>query len=382
MSSPLESIPCGYLQFSEDCTILTANTHLAKLLCASKQDLEGQNIRLILPKAGQIFFQSYVFPQLKIKGQLNECYFNLRHADGSRLPVLSNFCRQEQPDGTYLYSAVIMHVKKRHDLEDALVRAKGTTDKAISALKKSNDTLARFANMVAHDLKAPMRHMKSLSSFIREDYAHLLDQDGQNLLDNLGKSANRAIHFVEKLLEYGSLNTQNDKLNPVDLHTIVDTACDTLADNIAATSATLHIAPLPTVMGIETQLTQLFQNLISNALKYSKPNVPPKIEIQAIKISNREWEISIQDNGIGIPAEYQANVFDIMYRLHGSDYEGAGIGLATCQWIVRNHLGAIGVGSTIDEGSRFYFTLLADKEQPDLPQPTESHSIHGSNPST
>ncbi len=367
MSSTLENLPCGYLQFSEDGTITAVNTNLATLVGRSKQALEGQSIRLILPKAGHIFFQSYVFPKLKVKSRIDECYLDLRTSSGDRLPVLSNICRQQQPDGTYRYDAIVMYVKKRHQLEDALVRAKSTTDKAIIDLRKSNDALIRFAGMVAHDIKAPMRHIKRLSDFIREDYAHLLDEDGNSMLEKLRTSTDRAIHFVEKLLEYGSMNARDSMPQSVDLRPVVEAVCDTLSDTITNTSATVQIEPLPTVMGIESQLIQLFQNLISNALKYSKPGVPPEIKIQAVKVSNTEWEISIQDNGIGIPAEFQANVFDIMYRLQGSTYEGAGIGLATCQWIVRNHLGTIGVGSTVGKGSQFYFTLRADRQTPNLP---------------
>jgi len=364
MNPTIENLPCGYLQFSEDGIITAANASMVALLDIPKQSLEGQSLQLILPKAGQIFFQSHMFPQFKIKGEINECYFKLRKVNGERVPILSNISCHQQPDGTYVYSAVIMHVQKRHSLEDALVKAKITTDKAIRALEKSNETLSRFANMVAHDLKAPMRHIKHLSSFIREDYAHLLGEDGNDMLDKLGSTANRAIHFIEKLLEYGKLNSESGRLKPVNLQTVIDTACDTLSDVITATAATIQVEPLPVVMGIESQLVQLFQNLISNALKYSQPGIPPVVTIYAVKANDTEWEVSVKDNGVGIPVKYQANVFDIMYRLHGSDHEGAGIGLATCQWIVRNHKGTIGVSSTGNDGSRFYFTLLPSKDTP------------------
>ncbi len=161
---------------------------------------------------------------------------------------------------------------------------------------------------------------------------------------------------MEKLLEYGSLGAKGT-LEAVDLNDVASIASETFGESVVATSATLRVGKLPTVMGIETQLVQLFQNLIGNAIKYRSPDRSPTIDIQATQLGEREWKIWVKDNGVGIPVKHQQDIFEILYRLHGKDQEGAGIGLATCKWIVQNHFGRIGVESNVGEGSSFYFTL-------------------------
>lgn len=357
MNATLENAPCGYIRLSTQGTILAVNTTLADLIGSPKPCIERQPIQSMLPRAGQIFFQTHVFPLLQQHGKLEECYFELSAPTGKRIPVLANFSRVEA-DNTFFYDAIIMCVQKRHDLEETLVQTKIKTDEIIEELEQSNDSLGRFANMVAHDLKSPIRNMKRLSQFIVEDYADKLDDSGKDLLSKLESNSERAIHFIDKLLEYGSINSSST-LQKLDLNKVVQTACDTLSDTISSASATLCIGQLPLVMGLETQLVQLFQNLISNAIKYRDTARSPAITIDAEQLTPDKWRIRVKDNGIGIPEEYQKEIFGILYRLHGTDYEGAGIGLATCEWIIRNHSGTISVESKVGTGSQFYITLLS-----------------------
>jgi signal transduction histidine kinase len=364
MSDILEFAPCGYIRFSETGTIERINTTLANWIGAPKQIIEGQLIQSLLPKAGQIFLQSYIFPQLKFSADLEECHFKLLTRSGERIPVLGNFYWRDRDltdaprlDGSaILYDVIIIRAHKRLELENALVLAQQQADAAVRELKKSNDSLSRFAGMVAHDLKSPLRNINRLAGYLSDDYEDVLDDDGKDLLKKLDSTSQQAIYFVEKLLEYGSLGAKGT-FEAVDLHDVVKIASETFGESISATSATLQIAKLPTVMGIQTQLVQLFQNLIGNAIKYRSPDRALIIDIQATQLGEKEWQIWVKDNGVGIPAQYQQEVFNILYRLHGKDYEGAGIGLATCKWIVQNHFGTIGVESNVDAGSSFYLTL-------------------------
>jgi signal transduction histidine kinase len=364
MSDILEFAPCGYIRFSETGTIERINSTLANWIGAPKQIIEGQLIQSLLPKAGQIFLQSYIFPQIKFSADIEECHFKLLTRAGERIPVLGNFYwsdrdRTDDPklDGSVtLYDVIIIRAHKRHELENALVLAQQKADAAVRELQKSNDSLGRFANMVAHDLKSPLRNINRLAGYLIDDYEDRLDDDGKELLKKLDSTSQRAIYFVEKLLEYGRLGAKST-LEEVDLNDVLTLAGETFSESIAATSAILRIGKLPTVMGIETQLVQLFQNLIGNAIKYRSPDRSPIIDIQATQIGEKEWKIWVKDNGVGIPAKHQQDIFNILYRLHGKEHEGAGIGLATCKWIVQNHFGTIGVESNVDEGSSFYFTL-------------------------
>jgi signal transduction histidine kinase len=366
MNDLLEFAPCGYIRFDETGKIAQINSTLAKWIGAPKQTIEGRSIQSLLPKSGQIFLQSYIFPQLKFSADLEECHFKLLTRSGERIPVLGNFywsdrdrADEPHPDGgAIIYDVIIIRAHKRHELETALLIAQQQADAAVLELQKSNDALGRFANMVAHDLKSPLRNIHRLVEYLSDDYEDVLDDDGKDLLQKLDSTSHRAIYFVEKLLEYGSLGKQH-ALEVVDLNVVAALASEPFSDTFAATSGTLQIGSLPTVMGIETQLIQLFQNLIGNAIKYRSPDRSLLIDISATQISDREDKIWVKDNGVGIPIEYQQDIFDILYRLHGKEYEGAGIGLATCKWIVQNHCGSIGVESQVDVGSSFYFTLRA-----------------------
>lgn len=373
MDPALDYAPCGYLRLSATGVIEAVNQTLEQWIGTSSQILEGQKINQWLPKSGQIFFQSYVFPQIKLSGELEECYFELLSHTGNRIPILANF-RRINPPLAYIqppslegdrqkdlptYDVILMRVPKRRDLENALLLAKRQADEAADSLQQSNDALSRFAGMVAHDLKSSIRQMKIFSQLVVAGLTDALDDRSQDMLNQLIHSADHAVYFVDKLLEYGSLESLKAPLQPIDLNNTVDVVIETLGEFIRKTSATFDIGELPTVLGLEIQLVQLFQNLINNALKYRSPDRPPAIEIKATRANDREWNIWVQDNGIGISPKYQDSIFDILYRLHGSDYEGAGIGLATCQWIVRNHHGTIGVESQLGKGSRFSFTLLS-----------------------
>ncbi len=356
--SELDSLPCGYLRISYTGRIECANQTLVHWLSVSKEELIGEGISKILPKAGQLFFQSYIFPLLTVEGEVEECYFDMVSTTGDRIPIVANF-RSSQENHSAAYEITLVRILKRKSLERDLVQAKRETDTAISALRQSNEALSRFANMVAHDIKAPIRNLKNLSKFITEDYSDKLDEEGKEMLSLLGKAAEKAGSFVDRLLEYGRLESSNGEFKEVDLNEAVAFAVEDLSLSIEENAAKLEIAELPTVLGLESQLVQLFQNLIGNALKYHALDQAPVIRISAERVSSEQWEVSVADNGIGIEEDYREKVFDLLYRLQGSDYDGTGIGLATCKWIVQNHKGHINVESEPGKGSRFYFTLLA-----------------------
>ena len=355
--SILDSVPCGFARFESSGRIIQVNTTLCNWIDRSKQDLIGKNVSFFLPKSGQIFWQSHIMPELKLKGELEECYFKLSTAKKQRIPVLANFrcsCQREQE-----YDVVLFRIQKRYQLEDALIEAKRQADVATKALQYSNETLTRFAGMVAHDLKAPIRNMKRLAEFIIEDYQDLLDEDGQNLLEKLQNAANRGTYFIDRLLEYASLDKDRNQFTKVDLNQALNNACKNLTNAIDEASALININSLPTVWGNQTQLEQLFQNLLGNAIKYRHKDRPLAIEISATQSKDKDWRINVIDNGIGVAPLDRERIFKMMTRLHGQEYEGTGIGLATCKWIVHNHQGTIGVESNDREGCNFYFILPA-----------------------
>lgn len=353
----LDTVPCGYICFDDNGRTIEVNSTLVDWTQRNKSELIGENIMKLLPKAGRLFFQAQILPQIKLSGELEECYFKILDAKNERIPVLGNFRRSQSQDGNY--DLILIRIPRRYLLEDALVKAKKVAERAMQELQASNRNLSRFAGMVAHDLKAPIRNMRRLAEFIVEDYNDVLDEDGRDFLQKLQDAALRATHFIDKLYEYGSLN-DHAQLEVVDLNRVVKIACENLGAPLAETSAILEIDNLPKVWGFETQLVQLFQNIINNAIKYRDRDRHLIIKVYAVRLTSTEWQIWIDDNGIGIAPENFERVFNMLEKLHGNEYEGAGIGLATCKWIVQNHQGTIGIESEIGRGSKFYITLKSE----------------------
>ena len=248
----------------------------------------------------------------------------------------------------------------------AKVRLSRERQAALDELKRSNEALGRFAGVVAHDLRAPIRQMQTFSAFLSEDHRDVLGDDGRDLLDRIEKAAERAFKLIDGMLAYARLDKAGELHADASLRSAVDDAVANLAAFIDETNASIEIGDLPTITGVESQLMQLFQNLINNALKFSHPERQPLIRIEANAEDGDMVEIAVQDNGIGIAAEHQERIFNMLERLHGQGrYEGSGIGLAMCQRIVENHGGRIWCDSKEDHGSRFVFTLARGSVTPE-----------------
>jgi signal transduction histidine kinase len=223
-------------------------------------------------------------------------------------------------------------------------------------LARSNVELEHFAYVASHDLQEPLRMVTTYLSFLEEGYKDRLDEDADEYIGFAVDGATRMKRLINDLLEYSRVGTKGKEFEPVDCNNVLDTVLTNLETNINETDAVMTHEKLPVVMGDDTQLGQLFQNLISNAIKF-RSDEPPKIDISAEKKDN-EWVFSIRDNGIGIEKQYAQRIFLLFQRLHGIDeYSGTGIGLAVCKKIVERHGGIIWVESEAGIGSTFYFTL-------------------------
>jgi PAS domain S-box-containing protein len=224
-------------------------------------------------------------------------------------------------------------------------------------LMRTNQDLQQFSYAASHDLKEPLRTVTNYLQLIRSTYSgKVLDQQAGQLFDVAISGAQRMHALVEALLEYSRAGEVGDAtLEPVHVEKVVGDVITNLQSAISETGAEVSLGPLPVVTANPLYLTQVFENLIGNALKY-RSELPPRISITATEEA-RDWVFSVEDNGIGIPAEYQAQIFGIFKRLHGDEYPGTGIGLATCKKIVDRHGGTIWVESESGKGSRFSFTL-------------------------
>lgn len=258
-------------------------------------------------------------------------------------------------------------------IANALTKVKLQRDRRLAEdeLKRSNQALSRFAGAVAHDLKAPIRQINTFLVLLRDDYGEAIDEKGHDLLQRVERAAKRAYRLIDDMLAYASLGKSDERFEKCDLRSVADDAAADFASQIEECGASVEIGAMPAITGIRSQLIQLFGNLIGNALKFRSEQHMPIIKIGAKRLGSGQWEISVEDNGIGIASEHQEQIFGLLNRLHGADrYEGSGIGLATCKEIVANHGGRIWCRSEPDQGSIFSFTLreAAGKESRQLMQ--------------
>jgi PAS domain S-box-containing protein len=231
-------------------------------------------------------------------------------------------------------------------------------------LEASNERLEQFAYAASHDLQEPLRMVSSYLQLLERRYGDELGEDGEEFLAFAVDGAERMKAMIEALLAYSRVETRGDPFEPVDLEPLLEDVLADLQLHIDESDAAVTAGSLPTVEGDASQLRQVFQNLLDNAVEYSGDD-PPRIRLEAER-SGTQWVVSVEDEGIGIDPDDQNRVFEVFQRLHShEEHEGTGIGLALCRRIIERHGGDIWVESESGEGSTFYFTLpAADDAEP------------------
>jgi PAS domain S-box-containing protein len=223
-------------------------------------------------------------------------------------------------------------------------------------IRRANKDLEQFAYTASHDLQEPLRSVKIYTQLLTSRYGDQLDGKALELFDFVRSGANRMEMLVRDLLAYTQTAILQKPSTATEATDALQEAIANLAAIVSETGAKILFDPLPFVTVHRTHLQQLFQNLVGNAIKYRRAEVPPEIHVNA-KRQSGYWQFCVSDNGIGIEAEYKEQIFGVFKRLHGDDYSGTGIGLAICQRIVERYHGRIWVESEPGQGSQFYFTI-------------------------
>ena len=277
------------------------------------------------------------------------------------IEVLSQEARSPDPAMLEMFTAIgsqIGQFIERKTAEDELA-------KASEDLLRSNHELELFAYVASHDLQEPLRMVASYTQLLQRRYQGKLDATADEFIHFAVDGAKRMQAFISDLLQYSRVGTRGKTFAPVDLNEVARRIQANLKMAIEESGTQLAIDPLPTLAGDDLQLTQLFQNLVSNAIKFRNKDQPPSIQISA-RQEGEHWQFSVADNGIGIAPEYFEKIFVIFQRLHTrEEFSGTGIGLALCKRIVERHGGRIWVESEPGRGTVFYFTIPAKEAATD-----------------
>ncbi len=228
-------------------------------------------------------------------------------------------------------------------------------------LMRSNLELEQFASVVSHDLQQPLQVIVGFARMLEKKSQNWQSEDTKKFLGHILVSGTHMQELIRDLLAYSRVNTSDPAYEPVDCNEVLSQVLNNLQMAIARSNAVVDYPSLPTVMANESQLEQVFQNLISNALKFQRPNTTPRVEISVTQ--EDEWQFSFKDNGIGIKPEKFPSIFQMFKRLHKrQEYPGTGIGLAICQKVIDAHGGRIWVESEPGIGTVFHFTLPVKDE--------------------
>jgi PAS domain S-box-containing protein len=285
-------------------------------------------------------------------GLMKEAVFEVNHKrkDGTLVPVEISG-KAIETDGSKIFLAIARDITERKRADEKLKQT-------LADLKRSNTDLEQFAYVVSHDLQEPLRMVTSYVQLLSRRYEGKLDADANDFIGFAVDGASRMQTLIHDLLTYSRVGTRGKPLTPTDCEDILEQVLANLKLTIEDNCAVVTHAALPIINVDASQLNQLLQNLIGNAIKFHG-DAPPHIHVSAEQ-KDGEWEFSVADNGIGIAPKFFDRIFVIFQRLHGRDeYSGTGIGLSVCKKIVERHGGRMWVESEPGQGATFYFTIPA-----------------------
>lgn len=330
-----------------------------------REELIGQKIEVLVPERHRSAHSGnragfIAQPRPRPMGAGLELF--ARRKDGTEFPVDISLWPLEREGGLFVLAAIRdMTEQKRLQEELArerreLVQARQELERTVADLKRSNAELEQFAYVSSHDLQEPLRMVASYTQLLAKRYKGKIDADADEFIGYAVDGANRMQKLIQDLLAYSRVTTQGHAFQWVDCHALLEEVLRNLRLAVEESRAVVTPDISLTVMADRSQLGQVFQNLIGNAIKFRGPE-PPWIHM-SVERKGAEWRFAIRDNGIGIEPQYADRIFVVFQRLHDREaYPGTGIGLAICKKIIERHGGRIWVESQLGKGATFYFTL-------------------------
>ena len=362
LTAIIETAVDGIITISKRGIVESINPAAARLFGYAPEEVIGNNIKMLMPEPDKSGHDQYLTNyqtthHRKIIGIGREVT-GLKK-DGTTFPFHLSVSEVKFKD-KIIYTGILHNLSDKKIAEEKLRRY-------AKALERSNRELQDFAYVSSHDLQEPLRKIRAFGDRLKVKEGEHLGEKGKDYLERMLNAAERMQRLITDLLHFSRVNTRTNPFQEVNLKEVVNGVLSDLEIAIEKSSAIIKVNNLPTLEADETQMRQLFQNLISNAIKFRQPSKPPIIEINS-QIQHRKAHltstpgdtfatITVKDNGIGFDDKYANKIFQIFQRLEGKKYEGSGIGLAICKRIANRHGGDIVVESTLGEGTIFTITL-------------------------
>jgi PAS domain S-box-containing protein len=350
----LEAAPDAMVVVNQQGEIVLLNLQAEKQFGYRRDELLGQKLTNIIPEgfAERLIADGLRSAEDALAQQIGTgLELTALRKDGSHFPMELMLSPLESDTGT-LVTVAIRNITLRNAASIQLTHT-------VEELKRSNEDLQQFAYVASHDLQEPLRMVASYVALIARRYKGKLDSDADDFISFAVDGAKRMQSLIQDLLAFSRVGSKGAELVKTSSEDALNRAITNLRVAIADSGALVTHDPLPSVLADEMQLTQLFQNLLGNAIKYRRAETPG-VHIAARQNGAKQWIFSVQDNGLGIEPQYFERIFGMFQRLHGrEEFSGTGMGLAICKKIVERHGGDISVESTIGQGSTFRFPLSA-----------------------
>jgi len=352
MNDALDTAACGFIAFADDGTLLDVNQTLADMLGSTKHELIGWHVEKIMPPGARIFYQSYLFPLLKVQSFVEEIYLTLRSRDGHDIPVLLNGKRRER-DGRFVSECIVVRMIQRHEYEDQLLQARRLAEASAAAK-------AKFLGMMSHDLRTPLTTIYGNAQLLATEYPGPLTAEQSAAIQQIAEACREQLTLISDILEFARLDSGRIKLHPqpVVVSDAIERAERLMGTQAAEAGLTLRrelkCDAETSVLADAARLQQILLNLLTNAVKYTPPG--GEITVTCATAGDRV-RIGVRDTGIGIPPEELPRVFAPFIQLDSTHSGGVGLGLAISRELARAMDGDVTAESTPGAGSIFIVNL-------------------------
>lgn len=354
----LEAAPSGILAIDQQGCVRFANPAARQIFEYGKDELVGLSVEKLIPssirdKHPQLRSSFVKERRSRRMGEGRDIHGVTRSGTEVPLEIGLTFL---STDASPMIIVGVIDIRELKAAQTTIVRQNMN-------LARSVKELEQFAFIASHDLREPLRKVMNYAEIMQEDYGNIIDEDGRTVLKSMSGAVQRMERLLDSLLNYSRITTRAQPLESVSMTDVIADVVEDLSLSISESGAQVICSGLPAVMGDRNQLHQLFQNLISNSLKYHRDGVPPVIRIEsnnrpAPNADPHYVAILVRDNGIGFDNQYSELIFDVFKRLHGRDkYQGTGMGLAICRKIVERHEGFIVATGDLNAGAEFCIWL-------------------------